>query len=58
MPLGLTLDDDMPDFYDKWVSKLDAEEVMKLAEGFGRIQYLTGEIDGIKETKAIIDNMK
>ena len=57
-PYGLTLDDDMPDFYDKWVSKLNAEEVMKLAESFGTRQYIVGGIDSIKGTKAIIYNMK
>ena len=37
-PYGMTLNDDMPDFFDKWVSELDAEEVMKLAEEFGGLE--------------------
>jgi len=53
-PYGMTLNDDMPDFFDKWVSELDAEEVMKLAEEFGRIQYLAGEVDGIEKAKEIM----
>ena len=48
-PYGMTLNDDMPDFFDKWVSEIDAEEVMKLAEKFGRIQYLAGKADGIEK---------
>ena len=40
-PYGLTLDDDMPDFYDKWFSRLEAEEVMKHAQDFGTQQTTT-----------------
>ena len=37
------LDDDMPDFFENWIGKLDVEDYMKWGEIFGREQYIRGQ---------------
>lgn len=37
------LDDDMPDFFDKWLSELPVEDHIKWAESYGQERYLEGK---------------
>lgn len=39
------LDDDMPDFFDNWLSDLEGEDYTRYAELFGQEMYLKGKED-------------
>ena len=53
-PDGMVLDDDLPDYFDSWLQKLDIDGLIELAETHGRIQYAEGEIAGMKEIREIV----
>ena len=36
------LDDDLPDHYENWISNLEIEDIVRLANLHGRHQYLAG----------------
>jgi len=37
------LDDDMPDFFDNWLSNLEGEDYIEYADLYGRERYLVGQ---------------
>lgn len=48
-PEGI-LDDDMPDAFDDWMSYLDVQTVVDLADDYGKKMYQEGQnpLEGIK----------
>lgn len=37
------LDDDMPDRFDHWIENMDIQELIDLAEEYGKEQYFAGK---------------
>ena len=46
------LDDDMSDFFDNWLGKLDGEDYIRYAELFGQERYLEGKEDLLENISA------
>ena len=36
------LDDNMPDYFDNWLSTLEGEDYIRYADSFGQLQYVNG----------------
>jgi len=37
------LDDDMPDYFENWLTEIEAEDYLKWGELYGRSQFLAGK---------------
>lgn len=43
------LDDDMPDYFDNWLSNLDGEDYIRYADLYGQEQFIRGMDHVIKQ---------
>ena len=45
------LDDDMPDFFDHWISNVGADQIIRLGQLYGESQYVEGMRDLLNKEK-------
>lgn len=47
----MVLDDDMPDFFDNWISNVDADQLIRLGQLYGEQQYIEGMRNMLNQVK-------
>lgn len=45
------LDDDMPDFFDNWLSEVNVDDIIRWGDLYGQSQYIEGMDSALKQMK-------